>query len=159
MQRTLSIISSHKGEKLGKMVKFLGNLTIISRYFIIELGWNPSHWVSINQIAVHCVRSVKIRRFFLVHFFPYPHSVSTNAVKYAPKKTSYLNAFHAVVLSAYITEMYLEPSRTYTMKIFCENNWRLLAFNYSRKKAPSQMIDWVLDSPLPRSTEVHMIPT
>ena len=33
-----------------------------------------------------------------------------------------------------LAEAYLEPSRKYTMKLFCENSERLLAVNYSHKK-------------------------
>ena len=42
-----------------------------------------------------------------------------------------------------VSEVYLEPSQTSTMELFCENSWRLLAVNYFQKKAPSQMFDWV----------------
>ena len=34
-------------------------------------------------------------------------------------------------------EAYLEPSRTSTMELFCENSERFKAVNYIRKKAPS----------------------
>ena len=43
---------------------------------------------------------------------------------------------------------YLELSRTSTMELFCENSERPLAINYFRKKAPSQMFDWTLNTPL-----------
>ena len=51
--------------------------------------------------------------------------------------------------SSYIDEGYLVCSRTSTIKLFCENNSRFLAVNCFRKKASSQMFDWVLiNSPL-----------
>ena len=46
------------------------------------------------------------------------------------------------------TEAYLETSRTSTMELFGENSQRLLAPDYFRKKASSQMFDWVLNTPL-----------
>ena len=45
-------------------------------------------------------------------------------------------------------EAYLEPSRTSAMELFLENNQRLLAINYFRKKAPPQSLDWTLNKPL-----------
>ena len=42
----------------------------------------------------------------------------------------------------------LEPSRTFTMELFCGNNSRLKASNYFHKKAPSQMFNWILQTPL-----------
>ena len=45
-------------------------------------------------------------------------------------------------------ETYLKPSRTPTMELFCENSYRLKAVNYFRKKGPSLMFDWVLNTPL-----------
>ena len=47
-------------------------------------------------------------------------------------------------------EVYLEPSRTSMMEIFCENNYRLNVVNYFRKKVLSWMFDWVLH------TRVHL---
>ena len=41
-----------------------------------------------------------------------------------------------------------EPSRTSMMEHFCENSYRPLAVNYSRRKAPSQIFDWVLNRSL-----------
>ena len=34
------------------------------------------------------------------------------------------------------------------MEIFCENSERLKAVNDFRKKAPSEMFDWILNTPL-----------
>ena len=41
------------------------------------------------------------------------------------------------ILNFHISEAYLEPSRTSTMKLFGENTERLLAVNCFRKKSPS----------------------
>ena len=46
------------------------------------------------------------------------------------------------------SEAYLEPSRTSLMGFFCENSYRLKAAYDFRKKAPSQMFDWILNTPL-----------
>ena len=48
----------------------------------------------------------------------------------------------------HITVLYLELSRTSTMELFCEKNYRLLAVNYFRKKSPLHMLDWALNTPL-----------
>ena len=40
----------------------------------------------------------------------------------------------------------------FTMKLFCENGYRLLAVNYFREKPPSQISDWVLNMPLKNFT-------
>ena len=45
-------------------------------------------------------------------------------------------------------EAYLEPSRKSTNKLLFENSWQLLTVNYFPKKAPSQMFDSVLNTPL-----------
>ena len=42
------------------------------------------------------------------------------------------------------SEAYLEPSRTSTMELFQKQ----LTINCFRKKAPSNMFDWVLNTPL-----------
>ena len=42
-------------------------------------------------------------------------------------------------------EVYLEPSRTSTMELFDGDSQRFLSVNYFRKKAPSQLSDWVLN--------------
>ena len=41
----------------------------------------------------------------------------------------------------FMTGAYVEPSRRFTMELYCKNN-------YFRKKASSQMFDWVLNTPL-----------
>ena len=46
------------------------------------------------------------------------------------------------------SEVYLEPSETSTMKLFCKNSEWVLAVNYYRKKAPLWMFGWVLNTPL-----------
>ena len=46
------------------------------------------------------------------------------------------------------TEAYLEPSRTSTVEVLCENSERILAVNYFHKKAAPQIFDWVLNTPL-----------
>ena len=45
-------------------------------------------------------------------------------------------------------EVYLEPSRTSAMELLFKNSWQLLTLNYFLKKAPSQMFDWALNTPL-----------
>ena len=45
-------------------------------------------------------------------------------------------------------EVYLEPSRTSAMELLFKNSWQLLTVNYFLKKAPSQMFDWALNTPL-----------
>ena len=46
------------------------------------------------------------------------------------------------------SKAYLEPSRTSKMELFCKNSQQLKAVNYSCKKTPSYMFDWVLNTPL-----------
>ena len=46
-----------------------------------------------------------------------------------------------------LIEVCLEPIKTSTTEVFCENSQRLLDVNYFRKKAPSSMLDWVLHTP------------
>lgn len=47
-------------------------------------------------------------------------------------------------------EAYLEPSPTSAKKVFCENSQqkRVLAVNFFRKTSPSQIFDWVPNTPL-----------
>ena len=40
-----------------------------------------------------------------------------------------------------ISEVYLEPCRTFTMELFCKNSQRLKVVKYFRKKAPVYMFD------------------
>ena len=40
-------------------------------------------------------------------------------------------------MEIHLPEAYLQPSRTFTMELFCENSERLKADNYFRKIAPS----------------------
>ena len=47
-----------------------------------------------------------------------------------------------------MSEAYLDPSQTSTIVHLYENSYRLLAVYYFCKKAPSQMFDWVLNTPL-----------
>ena len=47
-----------------------------------------------------------------------------------------------------LSEPYLELSQISTMELFRKNSLRLLVVNYFRKKAPSQVFDWVLNTPL-----------
>ena len=47
-----------------------------------------------------------------------------------------------------MSEAYLDPSETSTIVYLYENSYWLLAVYYVRKKAPSQMFDWVLNTPL-----------
>ena len=53
------------------------------------------------------------------------------------------------VANVYIRLMiaYLEPGPTVKMVFFCGKSQRLKAVNYFCKKAPSQMFDWVLNTP------------
>ena len=44
--------------------------------------------------------------------------------------------------------MYSEPSRTSTTDLFCKNSHRLKVVTIFVKKAPSQMFDWALNTPL-----------
>lgn len=44
------------------------------------------------------------------------------------------------------TEAYVEPSTISKMELFCEYNQRLNAVNCFRKKASSQIFDWVLNT-------------
>ena len=60
----------------------------------------------------------------------------------------FLVNFAEKVINLNLETSHLEPSRTLTMELFRENSWRLKAVNYFRKKAPSQMFDWVLNTPL-----------
>ena len=46
------------------------------------------------------------------------------------------------------SEMYLEPTQKSTMDLFCENIYRLKNVHYFRKKAPSKIFEWVLNTPL-----------
>ena len=46
------------------------------------------------------------------------------------------------------TEAYFEPSQTSTMELFCKNSSQLVAINYFYKNSPSQMFNWVLNTPL-----------
>ena len=45
-------------------------------------------------------------------------------------------------------EVYLEPSLISTVEVFCENSEQFLGVNYLRKKAPLQMFDRILNTPL-----------
>ena len=65
--------------------------------------------------------------------------------KYTSEDSTYF--FTGKDLSVYI-ETYLEPSRTSTMEVFCENSWKLLAVNYFHKKAPPLMFGKVRQTPL-----------
>ena len=47
-------------------------------------------------------------------------------------------------------------SRTSTMERFCENSYRHLAVNCFRKKAPSQMFDWAINTPLKLTTIYYL---
>ena len=61
------------------------------------------------------------------------------------------NSFSENLLSLFKirnAEAYLKPSQTSTMERFFENNDRLSAVNYFYKKVPSQIFDWVLNTPL-----------
>ena len=51
----------------------------------------------------------------------------------------------------HLTEAYLEPSRTSSMEMLCKNSEQLKTVDYFRKKAPSQMLDRVLNTPLSRT--------
>lgn len=51
-------------------------------------------------------------------------------------------------LKMHLTEAYLEPSRTSSMEMLCKNSEQLKTVDYFRKKAPSQMLDRVLNTPL-----------
>ena len=96
---------------------------------------------------MHCVKSVQIL---------------SECGKCGPEKTPYLDTFHTVVtLHTDIkfiiessqkglswSEPHLEPSRTRMMNQFCENCYRFTAVNCFRKKATSQMLDWILNTPL-----------
>ena len=44
------------------------------------------------------------------------------------------------------SERYLELNQTSTIELFCKNSERLKAINYVRKKAPSHMFAWALNS-------------
>ena len=44
-------------------------------------------------------------------------------------------------------EVYSEPSRTSTMKFFCEISWQLWTVIYFHKKASSYIFEWVLNTP------------
>ena len=61
------------------------------------------------------------------------------------------NSFSENLLSLFKTrnaEAYLKPCQTSTMERFFENNDRLSAVNCFYKKVPSQIFDWVLNTPL-----------
>ena len=57
-------------------------------------------------------------------------------------------ATHHIYVGLYFSlthpEAYFKPSETFTMKLL-----RLKAVNYFCKKAPSWMLDWFLNTPLP----------
>ena len=52
------------------------------------------------------------------------------------------NTSGRLLLERISSEVYLEPTRTTTMELFWEK------INYFRKKDPSQMSDWVLNTPV-----------
>ena len=54
---------------------------------------------------------------------------------------------HYITRSLKTRASLLEPSRTSTMKPFCENSLRLKTENYFRKKALSWMFDCILNTP------------
>ena len=51
-----------------------------------------------------------------------------------------------MILMTCKAEVYLEPNRESMIECFCENT-----VNYFRKNAPTQMFDWVLNTPQRRS--------
>ena len=51
-------------------------------------------------------------------------------------------------ITNYWTVAYLESCQTFLVELFCENNQRLYDIKYLCKKAPLQMFDWVLNTPL-----------
>ena len=50
------------------------------------------------SLPAHCVKSVQIRSFFWSIFFRIQAEYGSNAGKYGPEETSYLDNFHAVAL-------------------------------------------------------------
>ena len=63
--------------------------------------------------------------------------------------TNCLNVFdHFVGLPLKELKACLGPYQTSMMELFCKNTERLLVFNYFRKKAASQMLGRVLNTPL-----------
>ena len=46
---------------------------------------------------------------------------------------------------AIMFEAYLEYSQKSMVESFCENSEQLIAINYFYKKAPSQILNWVLN--------------
>ena len=63
-------------------------------------------------------------------------------------KMANLSCIHIPVVVFQSSEAYLGSCRTSGMKRFCENCKRLLAVDYFCKNAPSQICDWVLNTPL-----------
>ena len=55
-----------------------------------------------------------------------------------------------------ILEVYLEPIRTSMIESFCKNSERILAVNYFCKNIPSQMFNWVLNTPLDFTTGLRL---
>ena len=51
-----------------------------------------------------------------------------------------------IVMKAFYDKAFRE--NTHYDGAFCENSQRLLAGNYSRKKVPSYLLSWVLNTPL-----------
>ena len=75
----------------------------------------------------------------------YTHRQPWALEKYFSKDiSSKTKKFSKYKVFIFLPDAYLEPSQKSTIKPFCENNKRLLAINYFRKKALSQMFDWVL---------------
>ena len=46
------------------------------------------------------------------------------------------------------SEVHLEVNRMSTTELFCEYSQRFLVVNYFHKKAPLQILEWVLNTPL-----------
>ena len=63
-------------------------------------------------------------------------------------KMANLSCIHIPVVVFQSSDVYLVSCRTSGRKRFCENCKRLLAVDYFCKNAPSQICDWVLNTPL-----------
>ena len=61
------------------------------------------------------------------------------------KEVKYISKIKSLQLKS---EAYLEPKRASMIKLLCENSQQLKAVIYFRKKAASEMFNWVLNRPM-----------
>ena len=87
---------------------------------------------SLERCGVICWMSLNFFFFFFWNLFDWPNLSKSNS----------------------ILKVYLAPSQTSKMELFCQFSEWLLSFNYFRERNSSQKFDWVLNTSLILSSNV-----